>query len=101
MVLMSGVELPSRAIREQIASAIDIIVQQSRLKCGARKITRICEITGMEGDIITLQDIFIFEQHGFDENGKTIGEFKSSGYTPRFFESLREMGISLDMSIFQ
>ena len=101
MVLMSGVELPSRAIREQIASAIDIIVQQSRLKCGARKITRICEITGMEGDIITLQDIFVFEQHGFDENGKTIGEFKSSGYTPRFFESLREMGISLDMSIFQ
>jgi pilus assembly protein CpaF len=101
MVLMSGVELPSRAIREQIASAIDIIVQQSRLKCGARKITQICEITGMEGDIITLQDIFAFEQHGFDNNGKTIGEFKSSGYTPRFFESLREMGISLDMSIFQ
>jgi pilus assembly protein CpaF len=100
MVLMSGVELPSRAIREQIASAIDIIVQ-SRLKCGARKITQICEITGMEGDIITLQDIFAFEQHGFDENGKTIGEFKSSGYIPRFFESLREVGISLDMSIFQ
>ncbi|MDY6862871.1 MAG: CpaF family protein, partial [Thermodesulfobacteriota bacterium] len=101
MVLMSGVELPSRAIRDQIASAIDIIVQQTRLKCGARKIIQICEITGMEGEIITLQDIFKFEEHGFDENGKTIGEFKPSGYIPRAFESLRQAGISIDMSIFQ
>ena len=75
MVLMSGMELPVKAIREQIASAVNIIIQQSRLSCGSRKILNICEVTGMEGETVTMQDIFYFQQTGFDENGKTKGEY--------------------------
>jgi pilus assembly protein CpaF len=100
MVLMAGMDLPVRAIREQIASAVNIVVQQSRLADGSRKITHISEITGMEGDIIQLNDIFVYKQEGFDADGKVIGHFEATGQVPTFFEGLRDRGISVDMSIF-
>ncbi len=100
MVLMSGLELPVRAIRDQVASAINIIVQQTRLADGSRKVTHISEITGMEGDVISMQDIFVFEQKGFDKKGKVSGKHKPTGFVPKFFESLEAMGISANMEIF-
>ncbi len=100
MVLMAGMDLPVRAIREQISSAIDIIVQQSRLRDGSRKITHITEVQGMEGDVIVLQDLFIFEQLGMDENGKIIGRFKSTGIRPKFIKQLQEAGIELPAVMF-
>jgi len=101
MVLMSGMELPSRAIREQIASAIDIIVHESRLADGSRKVTAITEVTGLEGQQIVMQDLFTFKQTGIDENGKILGEFKPTGAMPTFFDTLRYRGMSLDPGIFQ
>ena len=101
MVLMSGMDLPVKAIREQVASAVDIIVQQTRFSDGSRKITYITEVTGMEGDIITMQDIFRFRQQGYDENNRVIGEFPPTGFIPKFYEELRRRGIPVDMSIFQ
>lgn len=101
MVLMSGMELPVRAIREQIQSAINVIVQQSRMSDGTRKITHITEVTGMEGDIITLQDIFLFEQTGLGTGGKVLGKFVPTGFVPRFVEDLRVKGIEVEMKIFQ
>jgi pilus assembly protein CpaF len=100
MVLMAGMELPVRAIREQISSAIDLIVQQSRLRDGSRKITHITEVQGMEGDIIVLQDIFLFEQKGLDEDGKVTGNFISSGIRPKFIKQLEEAGIELPAVMF-
>ncbi len=101
MVLMSGMELPIKAIREQIASAVDIIVQQSRFSDGSRKITHITEVTGMEGDILTLQDIFSFRQEGFDEENRVAGRFVATGFIPRFYEDLQRRGIPVDMTIFR
>ena len=101
MVLMSGMELPSRAIREQIASAVDIIIHESRLADGSRKVTAITEVTGMEGQNIVMQDLFVFRQSGIDENGKIIGEFKPTGAMPTFFDSLKSRGLNLDPRIFQ
>ncbi len=100
MVMMSGIDLPERAIREQISSAVNIVVQQSRLADGSRKVTHISEITGMEGDVIQLNDIFLYKQEGFDNDGKVIGEFVSTGQVPTFYEALRDRGIPVDMSIF-
>jgi pilus assembly protein CpaF len=99
MVLMAGMELPIRAIREQIASAVDLIVHQSRLRDGSRKLTAITEVQGMEGDVIVLQDIFIFEQTGV-KDGKIIGEFKPTGVRPKFIEQFEAMGIYLPPQIF-
>jgi pilus assembly protein CpaF len=101
MVLMSGMELPMRAIRDQISSAIDIVVQQSRFPDGSRRITHISEITGMEVDVITMQDIFVFEQSGYDEHGKVVGIHKPTGFVPKFYEELKHRGIKADFSIFQ
>ncbi|MDF1562644.1 MAG: ATPase, T2SS/T4P/T4SS family [Deltaproteobacteria bacterium] len=101
MVLMSGMELPVRAIREQIASAVDIIVQQTRFSDGSRKITHISEVAGMEVDIVTLQDIFIFKQEGFDENGKVKGRFLATGFIPKFYDELQRRGIPVNMEIFR
>jgi pilus assembly protein CpaF len=101
MVLMSGMDLPVRAIREQIASAIDIIVQQSRFSDGTRKITHITEVTGMEGEIITMQDIFNFKQEGFDEDGRVRGRYVASGFVPAFYEDLQRRGIAVNMNIFR
>ena len=101
MVLMSGMELPSRAIREQIASAVDIIIHESRLADGSRKVTAITEVTGIEGQNIVMQDLFTFRQSGIDENGKIVGEFKPTGAMPTFFDTLKSRGINLDPRIFQ
>lgn len=100
MVLMAGMDLPVKAIREQISSAIDIIVQQSRLKDGTRRITQITEVVGMEGDIITLQDIFVFKQRGKDEKGRILGDFEPTGIKPRFLEKLQDMGVNVPNEIF-
>jgi pilus assembly protein CpaF len=100
MVLMSGMELPIKAIRDQMAGAVDLIVQQSRFPDGSRKITYITEVTGMEGDIITMQDIFLFEQRGYDERGKLVGTHKATGFVPTFYEELEHRGIKADFSIF-
>ena len=100
MVLMAGMDLPVRAIREQIASAVDLIVQQSRLRDGSRKITHLTEVQGMEGDIITLQDIFVFDQTGCDEKGKVIGRFRPTGIRPKFLDKLTANGINLPNETF-
>ncbi|MCL6558923.1 MAG: Flp pilus assembly complex ATPase component TadA, partial [Firmicutes bacterium] len=100
MVLMAGMELPVRAIREQISSAIDLIVQANRFKDGSRKVTQITEIQGMEGDVIVLQDLFVFQQTGIGEDGKVKGQFISTGIRPKFTERLEASGIHLDPRIF-
>lgn len=100
MVLMSGIELPSRAIREQIASAIDIIVHESRLSDGSRKVVCISEVVGLEGQQIVMQDLFEFRQTGLDARGKALGKFVPTGSMPTFFEHLKERGLALDPAIF-
>lgn len=100
MVLMAGMDLPVRAIREQIASAVHLIIQQSRLKDGSRKITYLTEIQGMEGDKIVMQDIFRFEQTGVDEKGKIIGRLKATGIRPKFASKFEESGIHLPPNVF-
>jgi pilus assembly protein CpaF len=100
MVLMSGLELPVRAIREQIASAIDLIVHQSRIRDGSRKITYITEVQHMEGEIITTQDLFRYRQEGVDETGKAIGRFFSTGLQPDFIEKFKMNGIELPDNFF-
>ncbi|NLK86473.1 MAG: CpaF family protein [Clostridiaceae bacterium] len=100
MVLMAGMDLPVKAIREQIASAVDLIVQQSRLKDGSRRITHITEITGMEGEIITMQDIFLFRQQGRDEKGRITGTLAPTGIKPKFVEKLVDAGIALALDVF-
>lgn len=92
MVLMSGMELPAKAIREQITSAIDLIVHQSRLRDGSRKIINISEVVGMEGDTVTMQDIFSFRQNGTDGNGKIAGKFEPTGIHPKILDKIRDNG---------
>ena len=99
MVLMAGVDLPVRAIREQVASAVDLIVQQSRLKDGTRRIVNITEVQGMEGDVIVMQDVFVFEQTGVIE-GKIQGRLKPTGIRPKFVEKFEVMGINLPPGVF-
>lgn len=102
MVMMAGFDLPVRAIREQIASAVDIIVQATRLGDGSRKTVSISEVTGMEGDIITLSPIFEFKQTGIDKStGKITGEFKASQAVPAFFEQIRAKGLTVNMELFK
>lgn len=100
MVLMAGIDLPVKAIREQIAGAIDLIIQQSRLKDGTRKITHITEVQGMEGDVIVLQDIFVFQQERLDEMGKIVGKMIPTGVRPKFYERLETSGIHIPASVF-
>ena len=100
MVLMSGMELPSRAIREQIASAVDVIIHESRLSDGSRKVTAITEVTGLEGNQIVMQDIFAFHQKGIGPDGKIIGEFKPTGAMPTWFDQLAGRGIKCDPRMF-
>jgi pilus assembly protein CpaF len=99
MCLMAGMELPVKAIREQAASAIDVICQQERMRDGTRKVTYITEVSGMEGDIITMTDIFTFEQTGV-EAGKVIGRLRPTGLRPKFIDKMEAAGISLPPSIF-
>jgi pilus assembly protein CpaF len=99
MTLMAGMDLPSRAIREQIASAIDLICHQERMRDGTRKITNITEVSGMEGEVITMTDIFVFEQTGV-ENGQIVGRLRPTGLRPKFMDKIEAAGINLPPSIF-
>ncbi len=101
MVLMSGLDLPSRAIREQISSAVDLIVHESRMSDGSRRITHITEVLGLEGTQTIMQDIFEFKQTGVDKDGKIIGYLAPTGSVPTFFEQIKSRGLSLDPVIFQ
>jgi pilus assembly protein CpaF len=101
MVLMAGIDLPVRAIREQVSNAIDLIVHQTRFKDGTRRITHVTEVVGMEGDVITLQDIFLFDHGlGFDENGRSKGVLKSTGLRPKFLDKLADAGVEVDTKTF-
>jgi pilus assembly protein CpaF len=100
MVLMAGMDLPVRAIREQIASAVDVIVHMARLKDGSRKVTHVTEVQGMEGDVIVLQDIFCFRQGGFDQSGRLLGKFLCTGLRPRFMSRIEDAGIELPYNLF-
>ena len=99
LVLMAGMELPVRAIRQQIASAIDLIVQLSRLRDGSRRVTAISEVVGMEGDTITMQDIFRFEAHGTGPDGRIAGRFEPTGVRPMLLQRLTEMGVPVPAAI--
>ncbi|MGH3716077.1 MAG: CpaF family protein, partial [Micromonosporaceae bacterium] len=101
MVLMAGMDLPVRAIREQVASAVDLIVHQSRLRDGTRRITHITEVTGMEGDVVSLQDLFVFDyQAGQDEHGRFRGGLVSTGLRPLFLERLAQSGVAVPLDVF-
>ncbi|HEX7085246.1 MAG TPA: CpaF family protein [Vicinamibacterales bacterium] len=101
MIAMGNVNLPEKAIRQQIASAIQIVVQQTRLADGSRKVTSISEITGMEGDVITMQEIFVFEKMGMTQDGKVIGRFRATGVRPKVAERLKAAGIHLPADMFE
>jgi pilus assembly protein CpaF len=100
MISMAGLTLPEKGMRQQIASAIDLVIQVSRLTDGRRKITSISEISGMEGEVITMQDIFVFDQEGIDEKGQVIGQFRATGIRPKFTDRLAAYGIDLPVSLF-
>ena len=101
MVAMSDLNIPERAIRNQIASAIDVVVQVSRLSDGTRKIISVAEITGMEGEVVTMQEIFVYRKRGIRETGEVIGDFVPTGIRPKFAERLLVTGIPLPMSMFE
>ena len=100
MISMASLDLPEKAMRQQIASAINVIIQVQRMSDGTRKVISISEIVGMEGDVITMQDIFVFERQGIDENEKVLGRYKSTGIRPRFAERLKAYGIDLSQLLF-
>ena len=99
MTLMAGMDLPIRAIREQIASALELVIHLERMRDGSRKVTHVTEIQGMEGDIITMTDLFVFEQTGFEE-GRVIGRLRPTGLRPKFMDKIEASGIHLPASIF-
>jgi pilus assembly protein CpaF len=101
MVAMSALNIPDSAVRRQIASAIDVVVQIMRLSDGTRKITNIAEITGMEGDVVTMQDIFVYRKRGIKESGEVIGDFRPVGIRPKFAERLAVTGIPLPANMFE
>jgi pilus assembly protein CpaF len=99
MVMMAGMDLPVRAIREQVSSAIDLVVHQERMRDGTRKVVNITEVTGMEGDVITMTDLFVFEQSGY-EDGKVVGRIRPTGLRPKFMDKIEASGIHLPATIF-
>jgi pilus assembly protein CpaF len=101
MVGMANANMAARAIRQQVSSAIDLMIQVSRFSDGSRKMTHITELVGLEGDQVTMQDIFLFEKSGLAENGKVLGRFRATGVRPRFYEKLKTSGIQLPASLFQ
>jgi pilus assembly protein CpaF len=101
MIMLSGVDIPARAIREQVAGAVDLIVHQARFPDGSRRITHISEITGMEGDIISMHDLFFYDQQGIGQDNRTQGRFRATGVIPKFYESLRNRGIAANLGIFR
>jgi pilus assembly protein CpaF len=100
MISMANLDLPERAMRQQIASAINVVIQVSRLSDGSRKLMQVSEIVGMEGDIITMQDIFLYEREGMGENDKVLGRFRATGIRPRFSDRLKSYGIDLSALLF-
>jgi pilus assembly protein CpaF len=100
MVAMAGFKLPAEAVREQIQSAIHMIVQISRMRDGMRRITQVTEITGMEGEVVTMQEIFCFRRRGVDGEGRVLGRFEATGIRPRFAERLRMRGLELSNDLF-
>ena len=100
LVMMSGVQMPSKAIREQIASAVNLIIQQTRLTDGSRKVTYVTEVTGISGEVVSLQDIFLFKQEGLDKNRKVIGKFAPTGFVPKFVEEMEAKGMKISRSLF-
>jgi len=100
LVMMAGMELPAKAIREQIASAVNLIVQQTRLTDGSRKVTSITELVGMQGDVVTMQEIFAYKKTGMDKNRKVIGKFVATGFIPKFVDELEQQGIKIPRGIF-
>jgi len=101
MLQMAGLNLPMRALRQQIASALDVIVHTGRLSDGSRKVLGVSEVVGMEGDAIQLQELFLYERRGTDEEGKIIGEFVSSGIRPTFLNKLKASSHEVDLSVFE
>jgi pilus assembly protein CpaF len=101
MALMSNLNLPEKAVRQQIASAVGLIVQIARMSDGSRRITYVTEITGMTGDVVAMQDIFVFEKQGIDPDGRVAGRFKATGVSPKFAEKLKKAGIILPPSVFE
>jgi pilus assembly protein CpaF len=100
MALMSNLNLPEKAIRQQIASAVSLILQISRLSDGTRRITHVTEVTGMTEDIVAMQDIFVFEKLGIDAGGRVIGRFRATGVAPKFADRLKTSGVILRPDIF-
>ncbi|MCR4310566.1 MAG: CpaF family protein [Deltaproteobacteria bacterium] len=100
MVLMAGFDLPSKAIREQIASALNVILQLSRMSDGTRKVVTVSEVMGMEGDVVVMQDIFVFEKRGVDRDGKVLGEYRATGVRPKFLDAVHAAGIHLGANVF-
>jgi pilus assembly protein CpaF len=100
LVMMSGVNMPLKAIREQIASAVHLVIQQSRLSDGSRRVTYITEVSGIQGDVISLQDIFIFKQEGLDKKRKIIGRFVPTGFIPKFVEDMEAHGMKVPRGLF-
>src|SRR5262249_53344295 len=101
MIMMAGLDLPIKAMRQQIASAVDVVIQANRLQGGPRKITSISEVMGMEGDVIIMQDVFRFKQVGIDQNGRAFGQFEATGVRPSFVPRLEAAGIKLPSNLFQ
>jgi pilus assembly protein CpaF len=101
LMQLSGISLPAKAMREQVASALDVVVQATRMSDGRRKIISIAEITGMEGNVVTMQDIFIYERQGVEEDGTVIGEFKATGIRPKFIDRLKLVGVNISPDAFE
>jgi pilus assembly protein CpaF len=103
MVLMAGIDLPVRAIREQTAAALDLVVHLTRFKDGSRRVTQVSEVVGMEGDTITMQDLFSFQRRGaaYDEEGRIAGHLVSMGLRPKFLDKLADHGVEVDTAIFR
>ena len=101
MITMAGFDLPLKAMRQQIASAVDLIIQANRLQGGVRKITHITEIAGMEQDTVVMQDIYHYVQDGIDENGRAVGRFEATGIRPTFMDRLEQSGVRLPASAFR
>jgi pilus assembly protein CpaF len=100
MVLMAGFDLPTKAIREQISSALNVVLQVSRMSDGTRKVVNVSEVTGMEGDVVVMQDIFVYEKRGVDREGKVLGEFHATGVRPKFLNAVHAAGIHLPATVF-
>jgi pilus assembly protein CpaF len=101
MIMMAGLELPIKAMRQQISSAVDLIIQANRLQGGPRKLTSITEVMNMEQDIIIMQDVFRYKQLGIDQNGRAFGQFETTGVRPSFVTRLEAAGIKLPSNLFQ